>query len=332
LHFLLWKVALKDALFEESQLNPKFWARILVVFVLGLGGFAQAQMLLNASPDTKWLRKELKRMDLPSNFVTDVLHDYQTESFEPVLRMNLLGFLKPPQHMDLVTPEAVTEASRFLKENRKDFEQAQNRYQVSPDVISALLWIETRHGDNLGQYHIVSVFLHLLQTDRPAIREKLTAMAIAQNKSLKEYSAGELKKVMRERTKRKAKWAADEIRALASIYKKGQLNLHTLRGSYAGAFGLSQFLPSSYRDYARSAKDQGNPNLMKPGDAIISVAHYLSRHGWKNQKSNRKVKALMSYNNSRDYADSILEISKRVASKNRNSSSNNTVTTTKTPG
>ncbi len=298
-------------------MKPKFFSRILLVLIIGLASFAQAQMLLNASPDAKWLRKELKSMGMPANFISESLHDYQTESFEPVLRMNLLGFLKPPQHMDLVTPEAVTEASRFMKENKKDFEQAQSRYQVSPDVISALLWIETRHGDNLGQYHIVSVFLHLLQADRAAVREKLTSMALAQNKSLNEYSNGELKKLMHERTKRKAKWAADEIRALASIYKKGQLNLHTLRGSYAGAFGLSQFLPSSYRDYARSAKAQANPNLMKPSDAIISVAHYLSRHGWKNQKSNRKVKALMSYNNSRDYADSILEISRRVSTKNR---------------
>ena len=263
-------------------------------------------------------------MGLSKAFINDAIQDYQSESFEPVLRLNLLGFLKPPQHMDLVTPEAVSEAAKFLKQNRKDFEQAQNRFQVSPDVISALLWVETRHGDNVGQYHIVSVFLHLLQADRKANREILTAAALKQNKDLKEYSSKELRKIMLERTKRKANWAREEIRALAAIHKKGQLNLHTLKGSYAGAFGLTQFLPSSYRDYAKAALSNANPNLMKPSDAIFSVAHYLSRHGWKNQKSKHKVHALMKYNNSRDYADSILEISRRVssiqASKGRSSS------------
>jgi membrane-bound lytic murein transglycosylase B len=284
----------------------------ILFLIFCLSGLAQAQTVVNIHPDAKWLKSELQRMGLPKKFVADAMKDYQSESFETVVRLNLLGFLKPPQHMDLVTPQAVSESSLFLKQNKKDFEQAQARYQVAPDVISALLWIETRHGDNLGQFHTVSVFLHLLQADRSANRKELTRMALEQNKSLKEYSSSELKKKMSERTKRKAKWARDEIRALASIYTKGQLNLRTLKGSYAGAFGLAQFLPSSYRDYARSIHAKAHPNLMKPSDAILSVAHYLSRHGWKNQKPKKKVRALMTYNNSRDYADSILEISRRV--------------------
>lgn len=294
----------------------KILLKILPFLVLGFSIQVSAQTLENVKADTQWVRQELKSMGLPAGFISESIKDYHTQSFEPVLRLNLLGFLKPPQHMDLVTPQAVSEASRFLKANQKDFAQAQTRYQVAPDVISALLWVETRHGENLGQYHTVSVFLHLLQADRKSNREVLTAAALAQNKVQKEYSNRELKKLMQERTKRKAKWAREEIRALASIHKKNQLNLRTLRGSYAGAFGITQFLPSSYRDYARSAQIKGHPNLMKPSDAIISVAHYLSRHGWKNKKSKNKVNALMSYNNSRDYADSILEISRRVSTPN----------------
>jgi membrane-bound lytic murein transglycosylase B len=291
--------------------------RVLVCLILGFASSSWAQSILNVHPDAQWLRQELKTMKLPSGFVAEAMRDYQQDSFEPVLRLNLLGFLKPPSHMDLVTPEAVTEASRFLKKNKKEFAQAQTQYQVSPDVISALLWVETRHGDNVGQYHTLSVFLHLMQADRAANRKQLTRMAIEENKTLKDYSAKELRKLMAERTQRKAKWARDEIRALAGIFKKGQLNLRTLRGSYAGAFGLSQFLPSSYRDYAKATRTKVHPNLMKPGDAILSVAHYLSKHGWKNQKSKYKISALMTYNNSRDYADSILEISRRVSAGGR---------------
>ncbi|MGZ5279149.1 MAG: lytic murein transglycosylase [Pseudobdellovibrionaceae bacterium] len=288
--------------------------------IFGLTSSAHAQTDLNINPDVKWLKSELQRMGLPKGFVADAMKDYHKDSFETVVRLNLLGFLKPPQHMDLVTPQAVTESSLFLKQNKKEFEQAHARYEVAPDVISALLWIETRHGDNLGQFHTVSVFLHVLQADRPANRKELTRVALQQNKSLKEYTNPELKKKMSERTKKKANWARDEIQALASIYKKGQLNIRTLKGSYAGAFGLAQFLPSSYRDYARSIDAKAHPNLMKPSDAIMSVAHYLSRHGWKKQKAQKKFRVLMTYNNSRDYADSILEISRRVNSIQPNSS------------
>ena len=290
----------------------KFGFQIFIFLILGFSSLSQAQLLSKFQADKKWVQSELKRMKLPSSFIKEAMTSYQPDSIDTVLKLNLLGFLKPPQHMDLVTPEAVLESSRFLKENKKDFEKAQKKYQVSPDVISALLWIETRHGDNTGQFHIVSVYLNLLQADRAANRQLLTTMALEQNKNLKTYSAKELKKKMKERTAKKAAWAREEILALATIHKKGQLNLKTLKGSYAGAFGLSQFIPSSYRDYAKSMIAGGNPNLMKPKDAILSVAHYLSKHGWKNKKMKNKITALMSYNNSRDYADSILEISKRV--------------------
>jgi membrane-bound lytic murein transglycosylase B len=243
------------------------------------------------------------------------MKSYQTDQFERVLRLNLLGFMKPPKHMNLVTDEAVTEAAKFLKRNRKDFAAAQSKYQVSPDVIASLLWIETRHGDNLGDFHIVSVFLNLLQADKANSRKTLTRMALWQNNEGKEFSQKELTKIIRERTAKKANWARDEIKALASIFNKKQLDLTTLKGSYAGAFGMTQFLPSSYRDFARAAQGNTAPNLMEPDEAIMSVAHYLSRHGWKAKKTSsdqRSIKALMSYNNSRDYAESILEISRRV--------------------
>lgn len=290
----------------------KILFQILSFLILGFSSISQAQLLSKFQADKKWVQSELKRMKLPKAFITEAMNSYQPESIETVLKLNLLGFLKPPQHMDLVTTEAVEESARFLKQNKKDFDKAQKKYQVSPDVISALLWVETRHGDNTGQFHIVSVYLNLLQADRLANRQALTTMALEQNKSVKKFATNkELKKVMAARTLKKSDWAREELRALAAIHKKGQLNLKTLKGSYAGAFGLAQFIPSSYRDYAKSTSVGGNPNLMKPKDAILSVAHYLSKHGWKNKKA-QKISALMSYNNSRDYADSILEISKRV--------------------
>lgn len=293
-------------------MNLKSIFQILVFLILGLSSISQAQVISKFQADEKWVKQELKRMKLPGKFIREALANYEDNQMERVLKLNLLGFLKPPQHMDRVTAEAVTESSRFLKDNKKEFAQAQKKYQVTPDVISALLWIETRHGENVGQFHIVSVYLDLLQADRAVNRQILNVMALEQNKLVKKYSVNELKKKMKERTFNKAKWAREEVRALATIYSRNQLNLKSLKGSYAGAFGLSQFIPSSYRDFAKSSKATANPNLMKPKDAILSVAHYLSKHGWKTKKSQSRISALMSYNNSRDYADSILEISKRV--------------------
>lgn len=265
------------------------------------------------SANKVWVRKELTRMGLSKSFIDESLKHYDQDTFKMVLTLNLLGFLAPPgQHMNHVTPEAVREAGKFIKANKKAFDTAEKTYQVPPSVVSSLMWIETRHGEDVGRFHTVSVYLHLLQADLKQNRAELTKLAIQKNKKDNQYTTAKVKEMMPERTKRKAQWAREQILALAAIRKQKHLNIKTLRGSYAGAFGLPQFIPSSYRTYAVSMKPKATPNLSKPSDAIMSVANYLKKSGWKSKKSTSKVAALMKYNNSRDYADSILAISKRV--------------------
>ncbi|WP_413287728.1 lytic murein transglycosylase [Bdellovibrio sp. HCB337] len=273
------------------------------------------------SANKTWVRKELTRMGLSKGFIDESLKQYDTDTFKMVLTLNLMGFMQPPgQHMNHVTPEAVRAAKKFVGANKKAFDLAEKKYKVPPSVISSLIWIETRHGEDVGRFHTVSVFLHLLQADMKQNREELTKLAIQKNKKDGRFTTARIKELMPERTKKKAQWAREQIIALAAIRKNKHLNIKTLRGSYAGAFGLPQFIPSSYRDYAKSFKAKATPNLYKPSDAIMSVAYYLSKSGWKNRKSSAKVTALMKYNNSRDYADSILAISKK-ATPNRVASS-----------
>jgi len=252
-------------------------------------------------------------MGLSKGFIKEALEIYEPENFDKVLTLNLLGFLRPPgEHMDRVTPEAVRETAKFVKENQEAFDAAKDRYKVPANVIAALLWIETRHGSDTGDFHTLSVYLHLLQTNRAKNRAELTRLAIEKNKKERNYTAKALRTLMAERTKKKYQWAKEQLIALAAIRKEKNLDLKELRGSYAGAFGLPQFIPSSYRAYAKSLEPNDTPNLDDNDDAIVSVAYYLSKSGWKNRKSTAKVTALMKYNNSRDYADAILEISKRA--------------------
>ncbi|MNL24490.1 Membrane-bound lytic murein transglycosylase B precursor [compost metagenome] len=265
------------------------------------------------SGDKEWLRKELQRIGFSKSFTEECIEKYEPKGFNTVVTLNLMGFLQPSgPHLLEVTPKAVARTASFIKENQVAFNLAQTRYDVPADVISSLLWIETRHGEDIGTFHTVSVYLHLLQTKRAINVEKLTKLALAKNKEVKKYKPKELRKLMVERTKKKSDWAQDQLIALASLRKKKHVDVASLRGSYAGAFGLPQFIPSSYRDFAAAQKEKAVPNLTKAGDAIMSVARYLAESGWKNDNAEAKVAALMKYNNSRDYADGILRISQRI--------------------
>jgi membrane-bound lytic murein transglycosylase B len=262
--------------------------------------------------DKVWLGQELARIQLPKSFITKALANYEPDSFKTVVTLNLLGFLQPAQHMNNVTPESVRETARFISDNQEAFAQAEQTYHVPSDIISSLLWIETRHGENTGDFHTASVFMHLLQVERSKTRGALTKLALEKNKKLKKYSAKELRRLIAERTQTKRAWARDQLGALAVLWRHHQLDVKSLRGSYAGAFGLPQFIPSSYRDFAKSAKPARPADLNAESDAIVSVANYLAVHGWDTSNEEARVTALMKYNNSRDYADSILEISRRV--------------------
>jgi membrane-bound lytic murein transglycosylase B len=301
----------------------KFLLSFLLILSWGPTTFAGAKPTIKA--DREWLRHELNKIGLSQGFINDALESYEPQSFEKVLTLNLLGFLRPPgEHMDRVTPEAVRETKQFMEDNKDAFDLAKEKYKVPPNVIAALLWIETRHGEDMGDFHTASVYMHLLQANRGKNREFLTKAAIVKNKKEENYTVKELRKLMVERTKKKAKWAEEQLIALAAARKHKHLDLKTLRGSYAGAFGLPQFIPSSYGAYAKSVEPETTPDLTDEGDAILSVAFYLAKSGWRNHKNTAKVNALMKYNNSRDYADSILEISKRAlrfAPKNREVSS-----------
>lgn len=78
---------------------------------------------------------------------------------------------------------------------------------------------------------------------------------------------------------KRSSYFTSELEKYLLIAKKENLDINTLKGSYAGAMGYCQFMPSSYEAYAKSY-EEGTRDLMTPEDAIASVANYLKVHRW----------------------------------------------------
>ncbi len=260
-------------------------------------------------PDWGYIQKRLQQAKLPPSFVADMKKIYNPNDFMKILELNVLLFLRQTDyHSPQATGDAVAEVRTFVNKNKFYFDVIEKQYGIPRETISSLLYIETRHGGNKGSFHVASVFLHLLQADRPTIQRYLKARLPSYTAN---YDKGMQAKITK-RTKLKADWALAEIKALSQIHKKDKKLLKVLKGSFSGAFGMAQFIPSSYNALARPFKKGHSPDLTKPDDAITSVAHYLYVHGWrKNQKKSHK-RALMRYNNSEDYAEAILGLSKRA--------------------
>lgn len=299
-----------------SQIPPCLRFSILSVIFLwcvGVCGVGMAKSQMKA--DFAWSEAQLLKKGFSPAFVKVLKISYEKKSFAKVLSLNLLGFMSPPSHTKLISDQATNQSRLFIDQHRAAFAKAEADCGVPPEIISSLLWVETRHGHLTGSFHVPSVYLHLLQARREQNRAALLRLARQKNDKLEDdrkFKVAELRLKIKERTQRRSDWALEQLEALAFIHQKKMKDLKLLRGSFAGAFGLPQFIPSSYRVWALASKAQAAPNLFEVDDSVMSVANYLKVHGWVSEKAETHVPALMLYNQSRDYADSILEIARRV--------------------
>lgn len=259
--------------------------------------------------DWSYVEKRLRQEKFPKWFITDMKRIYQPQNFIKVLELNILLYLRNTDyHRPQVSGDAVGEVRDFVLHNHKFFDAIEKRYGVPRETISSLLYIETRHGANKGSFHVASVYLHLLQADRPSVVRYLKARLPAYTTN---YDKGMQMKIAK-RAKQKADWALSETKALREIDRRDKSIVKNLKGSYSGAFGMAQFIPSSYVALAKAYRSGKNADLGKPEDAITSVAHYLHRHGWRKNQRRTHKRALMKYNNSEDYADAILGLARRA--------------------
>lgn len=147
-----------------------------------------------------------------------------------------------------LTDERIDAGVEFWQKNEKVLEKAQLHYGVPASMIVAIIGVETFYGRISGGFNALSA---------------LSTLAF-------EYP-------------RRAKFFRSELEQFLLLAKENNLDYKSLEGSYAGAFGMPQFISSSYRRYAVDFDDDGDTDLWgSVPDVVGSVANYFYRHGWKN--------------------------------------------------
>ena len=156
-----------------------------------------------------------------------------------------------------IQPRRIDGGRAFLAEHRAALQRAEDKYGVPKEVVTAILGVETSYGGNKGSHLVV---------------DALYTLAFAYPRS------GDPAKVDRE-NKREA-FFRDELAQLFALGKEQGFDIATLKGSYAGAMGWGQFMPSSYRDYAVDGDGDGRVDLFDNlDDVFASVANYFAKKG-----------------------------------------------------
>ncbi len=281
----------------------------IVALLIPIYTLAAPKALPEPKPDWNYVEQRLKANKFTKSFIAEMKKHYDDDDFTEVLELNVLLFLrKSDYHGPQISGDSAEEVRDFIDRHRKTLDIAEQRYKVPADVIVSLIWLESRLGRNKGTFHVPSVYLHLLQAKRKPVIDYLKTKT---NRFADKVTLKQMKSIP-ERAQRKSKWALAELQAIAKIHKWHWEVGKDFTGSFAGAFGMPQFIPSSYVVWARPLVEGQQPILEKPEDAIMSVAYYLKDHGWKTEVKKKRIDALMKYNNSRDYALAILDLAKRT--------------------
>ncbi|MEH6358542.1 MAG: lytic murein transglycosylase B [Pseudomonadales bacterium] len=149
-----------------------------------------------------------------------------------------------------VTAKRAKGGREFMASHRETLLRAEQKFGVPAEIIVAIIGVETRYGKHAGRTRVLDA-LSTLAFDYP----------------------------------RRSTFFRKELKAFLLLTRDEQMNPQSLKGSYAGAMGYGQFMPSSFLEYAIDFDGDGRKDIWQnPVDAIGSVANYFARHGWKNNE------------------------------------------------
>ncbi len=307
----------------------KGYIYIVILLVLSLSGSLMSQTESDKRDTFAPLLEKLYEAGVDSSFIENAMTNKNVQYQEKYVRINVIGAFKKPDYSNHYNKYSVKKSKSFYKENLELLKAAENKFSVPAEVITSVLWVETRHGGYLGKNNIVSVFFSTAMANTEEnIQMNKDALEAKFDGTQKELDS--LFKRIEKRADKKANWAFEQILALEKLEKTSPIDIYEIEGSWAGAFGMSQFLPSSYMSWSYDGNGDGKVNLFELEDAIFSVANYLKTNGW-GESTKEKRAAVHHYNNSNAYVDAVLKLASLIVDEEKDTDSSYLKVDFKTP-
>ncbi|KEA64564.1 Membrane-bound lytic murein transglycosylase B precursor [Marinobacterium lacunae] len=222
-------------------------ATLLGIMAAGQGSAVAGQGYADR-PEAQPLYEKLESQGFEHEYLRAVLDDAkQQESILKAMSRPAEKRLTWGEYRKIfVEPKRISQGLEFWKEHADTLARAEAQYGVPAEIIVSIIGVETRYGRIMGNYRVLDA-LATLGFDYPKRGE---------------FFLGQLEQYL-------------------LMTREEGIEPGTLKGSYAGAMGYGQFIPSSFRHFAVDFDGDGKRNIWgNPVDAIGSVAHYFSEHGW----------------------------------------------------
>lgn len=219
-----------------------------LIAALALVASASASAWQESDAGVELIDRLKAEVDVPEQWLKDAL-------VEVAIQDSIVArFVKAPERTAtaatyrpiFVEPARIARGETFLADNKADLERAEEQFGIPKSVIMAILAMETNFGGYTGRHPTLAslVTLSIHHPSRQSFFER-------------------------------------ELKAYLTLTHREEIDPNSISGSYAGAMGLPQFMPTSYQAYAIDFDADGRRDIWQnPSDAIGSIANYLGNYGW----------------------------------------------------
>jgi len=241
---------------------PRLLSRLLVLLLASAGAVATAQPA--PAPDAALREAFLAEANTKYGLERSEVEAWLAQS---VYQQSIVNAMSRPAEAVkpwkdyrpiFISDRRIREGQAFAARHRDALQVVSDGTGVPAEMITAIIGVETSYGGNTGSHRVLDA-LYTLGFFYPV--------------------SGKPEQVEREAMR--GRFFRDELMQVMLLAKEESLDLPGLKGSYAGAMGYGQFMPSSYRAYARDGDGDGRRDLFGSlPDVFASVANYFVAHGW----------------------------------------------------
>ncbi|HMH16507.1 MAG TPA: lytic murein transglycosylase B [Burkholderiales bacterium] len=228
-------------------------ARHLLLAAALLSQEISAAQLLASYPQRKEVKQFMDEMVKRHGFARkDLNRIFRQAQFQP----GIIKAMEQPAETALaswqayralfLSPQRIEAGVQFWNRNAEPLARAAGEFGVPEEIIVGIIGVETTYGRNVGTYRVIDA-LSTLAFDYP----------------------------------KRAQFFREELESYLMFTREAGIDPLRVKGSYAGAIGIPQFMPGSYRRFALDYDGDGHTNLASsPADAIGSIGNFLKAHGW----------------------------------------------------
>jgi len=241
---------------------------------------------ISDDPVLSIIRSDAMKIGIPETYLNEAFSHSKIEIHDSILDRFARPYEKKTwdEYRKLfVTKNRINEGAKFFKSHSNVLTEISKELKVDPFLILSIIGVESNFGRHKGKFTVFN-----------ALYTQISKMP------------------------RRSKWAQKELVAYLSYCYTDNIPPHSIVGSYAGAFGYGQFIPTSFKNYAKDGNGDGIRQPFVWSDVFASIANYLVKNGYpvNNQSDAKKVyKSVYAYNHADNYVKAILELREELNKK-----------------